>query len=39
MYLYHGDLKNAKIVLQEVLKAAESDRTAQQVARAVADDK
>ena len=39
MYLYHGDLKNAKIVLQEALKAAESDRAAQQVARAVADDK
>ena len=32
-------LKNAKIVLQEALKAAESERVAQQVARATADDK
>ena len=39
MHLYHGDLKMAKIVLQEALKASESERATHQVARAVAEDK
>ena len=36
---HHGYFKNAGTVLQEALKAAESDRAAQQVARAEADNK
>ena len=36
---HHGYFKNAETVLQEALKAAESDRAAQQVARAEADNK
>ena len=39
MQFYHGDLKMPKTVLQEALKASESERTAHQVARAVAEDK
>ena len=39
MQLYHGDLKMQTTILQEALKASESERAAHQVARAVAEDK